>query len=94
MLAVLRDRVGDIADSTRKGLTESMKQVIDCIRAILANESDSRLTAVAMQAAEGVTRTADPGELNALATLVPLVLVRVHAEATSSAAFAALLSMR
>lgn len=94
MLSVLKDRVGDIADSTRKGLTESMKQVIDCIKTILSGKAESRLTVIALQAAESVTRTADTEELNTLATLVPLVLARVRVGVTSPAALAALLSLR
>lgn len=94
VLSVLKDRVGDIADSTRERLTESMKQVIDCIKTTLSGEPESRLTVIALQAAESVTRTADTGELNTIATLVPLVLARVRVRATSSVALAALLSMR
>ena len=71
-----------------------MKQVIERIGAILADNSETQSTVVALQAAESVTRTAGSGELNTLATLVPLVLERVHVEGTCSAALAALLSMR
>ena len=97
MLIVLRNCVGDIAEPTRKGLVESMKQVIDCMKAILSNGQDAqenRLTVVTLQAAESVIRTADSGELNTLTTLVPLVLTRVREEPTSSAALAVLVSMR
>ncbi|KAH9921142.1 uncharacterized protein B0H18DRAFT_1086220 [Fomitopsis serialis] len=86
VLDLLKDRVRDIADQTRRGLTQIMQDVIEAIRDILSGRSGESLVVAALQSLGGIL-------LNLLATLIPLVLARVRAKATTSAAFAVLLPM-
>ncbi|KAH9837712.1 armadillo-type protein [Rhodofomes roseus] len=93
VLDVLKDRVGDIADQTRRDLAQTVKDIVETIRSIISGEPEEALAVVSLQSLGSITSTAEPGELNSLATIVPLILARVHAEATSSAALGVLSPM-
>ncbi|KAI0369251.1 hypothetical protein BV20DRAFT_968110 [Pilatotrama ljubarskyi] len=90
-LELFGDRLTEVAEKTRRSLTPSIVQVLDKIRSFLSGADDA-LARPALGALVTVSDTLSPGEENALANMVPLVLDAFRRERLRVPALQALLS--
>ncbi|KAF8999772.1 hypothetical protein BDQ17DRAFT_1360346 [Cyathus striatus] len=91
-LELLRDRLPDVAEKTRRAVTSSVVKIIQSIKNIVAKHNGN-LGAAAFQALKSITITMASGEENTITEIIPFALVALRSEDTSHSALAALTPM-